>query len=77
MHSPPPGVTAQQVPLRLEVGAPGLVPPLRLLLGLPGICGGQGGHRGADIVCLLLYINDIALTASHLKLLQRTTTILQ
>jgi hypothetical protein len=40
----PPGVSAQQVPLRLEAGAPGLVLSLCLLLGLPRLCGGQDGQ---------------------------------
>jgi hypothetical protein len=34
-------------------------------------------RRGADTVYLLLYIDNIVLTASCSKLLQRTTTTLQ
>jgi hypothetical protein len=34
-------------------------------------------HRGADTTYLLLYINDIILTASNKELLRRTTTTLQ
>jgi hypothetical protein len=34
-------------------------------------------HRGADSAYLLLYVDNIVLTASSLKLLQHTTTALQ
>jgi hypothetical protein len=34
-------------------------------------------HRGADIIYLLLYVDDIVLTASSTTLLQRTIHALQ
>jgi hypothetical protein len=34
-------------------------------------------RRGVDTTYLLLYVDDIMLTASSLELLQRTTTVLQ
>jgi hypothetical protein len=59
-----------------------VIPLLCLLLGLLGFRGGQVTHltihlRGTNIAYLLLYINDIVLTASNPKLLQHTTTALQ
>jgi hypothetical protein len=60
-----------------------MVPLLRLLLGLAGLHVGQVGHltvrlrRGADTAYLLLYVDNIVLTATSPELLQRTTSALQ
>jgi hypothetical protein len=60
-----------------------MVPLLSLLLGLPGLVEAKSDtslfvyHRGTDTVYLLLYVDDIVLTASSLELLQRTTIALQ
>jgi hypothetical protein len=75
-------VPTQQVPLLPEAGATSVVPLLRHLLDLPGLRGGQVRQLVVRLpsrtitAYLLLYVDDIVLTALSPELLQRSTTAL-
>jgi hypothetical protein len=81
--SPRLGLPSEEVPVWTKAGAPCLVQPVHIFSALTGFAEAKSDtflfvfRRGSDTVYLLLYVDDIILTASSTELLRRTISALQ